>query len=166
MEDGMIETMAANPPTSETTAPAVVTDANDDRNPVFEMLVSGDKDIIGLVAYSIYKQNKREWLMAFHKARGRDPNENEMAAYIIGDSTPRRLATFRHLAQATLEGRGPEVPFKPGQTDGAYPIAKRPAHPAPGRDPSVTSLRVSFITLGLVVVMAIYLAVRLGLPGR
>lgn len=166
MEDGMIETMASNPPTSETTAPAVVTDVNDDRNPVFEMLVSGDNDIIGLVAYSIYKQNKREWLMAFNKARGREPNENEMASYIIGDSTPRRLATFRHLAQATLEGRGPEVPFKPVQADGAYSIAQRPAHPALGRDLSAVSARVNFITLGLVVLMAIYLAARLGLPGH
>src|SRR3954468_14307437 len=32
-----------------------------DRNPVFTNLVKADNDIVGLVAYSIYKQNKLDW---------------------------------------------------------------------------------------------------------
>jgi hypothetical protein len=80
-----------------------------DRNPVFGSLVSGDTDIVGLVAYSIYKQNKHDWLHAFAKAKGREPEDAEVAAYIIGESTSRRLATYRLLAQATLDGKGPDV---------------------------------------------------------
>ncbi len=169
MEDGMTETIANSEPMLEATQAAILSDAGEDRNPVFGMLVSGDDDIVGLVAYSIYKQNKRDWLIAFLNAKGRQPNEDEKQSYILGDSTPRRLATFRHLAQATLEGRGPEVPFKPWQgLDGAaraYPIAQRPMLPVFGRTMSATSARISYLALGIVVLIAIYLAARFGLPG-
>lgn len=84
-----------------------------DRNNVFGHLVKDDADIAGLVAYSIYKQNKLDWLRAFEAARGRVPDENELASYIIGEGTPRRLATYRHLAEATLAGNGPEVDGAP-----------------------------------------------------
>ena len=75
-----------------------------EHNIVFGSLVTGDNDIVGLVAYSIYKQNKHDWLIAFEKTRGRGPNDEETQCYIIGESTPRRLSTYRHLAQATLDG--------------------------------------------------------------
>ncbi len=39
-----------------------------DRNPIFEALVSAEGEISGLVAYSLYKQNKRDWLEDFKKA--------------------------------------------------------------------------------------------------
>ncbi len=80
-----------------------------ERTGVFTSLVKEDSDISGLVAYSIYKQNKLDWLQAFETALGRAPNEAELASYIIGESTPRRLATYRHLAESTLAGRGPDV---------------------------------------------------------
>src|SRR3954453_7958741 len=81
-----------------------------DRSPVFSHLVTGDNDIVGLVAYSIYKQNKLDWLLAFQRATGREPTEQESIAYIVGEATPRRLATYRHLAESTLAGSGPDVP--------------------------------------------------------
>ena len=77
---------------------------------VFTSLVTSDKDIVGLVAYSIYKQNKYDWLMAFSRMQGRMPNDAEAQSYLLGESTTRRLATYRHLAEAALEGRGLEVP--------------------------------------------------------
>ena len=79
-----------------------------DRNGIFRSLVAEDSDIAGLVAYSIYKQNKLDWLAAFEAAKGRAPSEAELASYIIGEGTPRRLAIYRHLAEATLAGKGPE----------------------------------------------------------
>ncbi len=80
-----------------------------EHNAVFTSLVTNDKDIVGLVAYSIYKQNKYDWLLAFSRMRGRMPNESEAQSYLLGESTARRLATYRHLAEATLAGRGLEV---------------------------------------------------------
>ena len=182
MEEGMTETIVNNAPApAEINAhaqahvsgsPAPASDAGEDRNPVFEMLVSGDNDIIGLVAYSIYKQNKRDWLIAFSHVKGREPTEDERASYIIGESTPRRLATFRHLAEATLEGRGPDVPFEPGQKPGSdgvarsYPIAQRPQHLSPlAKGAGGKGALNSFLALGVVSLVAIYLAGRFGLPG-
>ena len=78
-----------------------------ERNTIFDSLVKVEGEVSGLVAYSIYKQNKRSWLNDFQKVVGRPPNEAETRAYIIGESTDRRLATYRHLAQATLAGQGP-----------------------------------------------------------
>jgi len=179
MEDGMMETIARNAPVAapaptpapDAVTPAVESDAAEDRNPVFGMLVSGDEDIIGLVAYSIYKQNKRDWLIAFSVVKGREPTEDERASYIIGESTPRRLATFRHLAEATLEGRGPDVPFDPAMKLGpdgsprSYPIAQRPRLAAIARDMSRNNVMAGFAALAAVALVAVYLAARFGLPG-
>ena len=49
-----------------------------------------------------------DWRPAFAAAKGRAPDDGELASYIIGESTPRRLATYRHLAEATLAGKGPD----------------------------------------------------------
>jgi hypothetical protein len=46
----------------------------------------------------------------FIKATGRPPSDAESRSYIIGESTERRLAIYRHLAQATLSGEGPTTP--------------------------------------------------------
>jgi len=85
-----------------------------EHNTIFDSLVRVEGEISGLVAYSIYKQNKRAWLNGFIKATGRPPSDAESRAYIIGESTERRLATYRHLAAATLAGQGPESPASGG----------------------------------------------------
>src|SRR5580698_5590805 len=87
-----------------------------EHNTIFDNLVKVEGEVAGLVAYSIYKQNKRAWLQDFIKATGRPPNDAESRAYIIGESTERRLATYRHLAAATLAGQGPETPTSLGRT--------------------------------------------------
>jgi hypothetical protein len=90
--------------------PVLAEAADAEHNTIFDSLVKVEGEVAGLVAYSIYKQNKRAWLNDFIKTTGRPPNEAESRAYIIGESTERRLATYRHLAAATLAGQGPEAP--------------------------------------------------------
>ena len=161
--------------TSSTPEPALadsLSEPDSDRNQVFEQLVAGDADIVGLVAYSVYKQNKRDWLIAFRRVKGRVPTEDESSAYIIGESTPRRLATFRHLAEATLEGRGPDVamglehwqPLGPDGLPRKYPIAQRPQSMGVARDVIGNHPLVSFVSLGIVAVGAAYLLLRFGIP--
>ena len=91
---------AAAEPNSETVGEA-------ERNPIFDALVTPDEDVGGLVAYSIYKQNKRAWLDDFVKTTGRAPSEAETRSYIIGESTERRISTYRRLAASTLAGDAP-----------------------------------------------------------
>jgi hypothetical protein len=141
--------------------------ADEERNAVFESLVTGDTDIVGLVAYSIYKQNKHDWLVAFERVKARQPNDGELSAYIIGESTPRRLATYRHLAEATLEGRGPEVPAGPAaeafaqRTYSAAALRARSRNTAAAKDWSVAT----WVALAVVFVVAVLLAARFGIPG-
>ena len=99
-------------------APASIVEA--ERNTIFDRLVKVEGEVSGLVAYSIYKQNKRAWLTDFEKIVGRPPTEIETRAYIIGESTERRLATYRHLAQATLAGQGPEGGAKLSRRSGGF----------------------------------------------
>ncbi len=85
-----------------------------ERNPIFDALVSTEGEVSGLVAYSLYKQNKRAWLDDFVKATGRTPTEAETRAYIIGESTERRLSTYRQLAGAALGGKSDSGSSAPG----------------------------------------------------
>jgi hypothetical protein len=88
-----------------------------ERNPIFDALVgSNEEDVAGLVAYSIYKQNKRAWLDDFVKTTGRAPSDAETRSYIIGESTERRLATYRRLAASTLAGDAPSRSAGRGKT--------------------------------------------------
>lgn len=74
------------------------------RDTIFEKLVSNDQDVVGLLAYSLAMQNRRDWLIAFHSATGRDPEPGEVAAFDIGEQIERRLATYRKLAENALSG--------------------------------------------------------------
>ena len=100
-------------------------DSDDTRNGIFERLVAGDEDIAGLVAYSIYKQHKRDWLKAFETHVNRAPTLEEETAYTIGEATQRRLAMYRHVAEETLVGQGPPQGAK--ASDSADSVAPRPA---------------------------------------
>lgn len=130
-------------------------EAPGDRNTVFGSLVTEDNDVVGLVAYSIYKQNKHDFLVAFSKTKGREPNEVELGAYTMGEATPRRLAIYRHLAQATLEGRGPESPALPG---GA-------AIKASADTSSSLNTKLLLVAIVLLVATLGFLVARLGMPG-
>lgn len=76
--------------------------SNGDYNPMMQALVANDGDIIGLIAYSLYKQNKRDWMMAFAQDNNREPTPNELRSYIIGECTSRRLETYRRLGEDAL----------------------------------------------------------------
>jgi hypothetical protein len=110
-------TVLVKAPGESTKAPneAEIDGSEAEHNTIFDSLVRVEGEVSGLVAYSIYKQNKRAWLQDFLKATGRPPTEAESRAYIIGESTERRLATYRHLASATLAGQGPDAPSTMGR---------------------------------------------------
>ena len=135
-----------------------------DRNPVFTSLVTGDGDVVGLVAYSVYKQNKHDWLLAFTKAKGRDPNDDEVMAYIIGESTPRRLAIYRHLAHATLEGKGPDVHVGATSRGDSGRSVLAASRFDPRRSEQAPWARVAgYVVTAVVVGLAVFLAIRFGL---
>ena len=124
-----------------------------ERNTIFDSLVKVEGEVAGLVAYSIYKQNKRAWLQDFFKATGRPPSEAESRSYIIGESTERRLATYRHLAAATLAGQGPDAPASAG--------GRRAMRQGPGR-PTSFYVVWAIVLVGAIALLAFALHAGLG----
>ena len=47
-------------------------------NYIFKKLVDDETDLIGLVAYGLYKNNKIEYLEKFKDKNGREPTEDEL----------------------------------------------------------------------------------------
>jgi hypothetical protein len=156
-------TMTPSAPGVQSRPRAVAAPAPDgERTGVFTSLVREDGDIAGLVAYSIYKQNKLDWLQAFEAAKGRVPVEAEVAAYIIGESTPRRLATYRHLAEATLAGTGPE----PSSAGLGRPLLARDKGKVAGLPPRSVALAAVCAVLAVAVIVAFWLAAHYTLTAR
>ena len=144
--------------------PAIIDPA--EHNIVFTSLVTSDKDIVGLVAYSIYKQNKYDWLHAFSRLQGRMPDEAEAQSYLFGESTPRRLATYRHLAEAVLAGRGPNVQSGDApSTTPSYGAAIRRSEPAPQKASFQLSPRaIVGLCIALGVLLILFWLLRSGAP--
>lgn len=136
--------------------------ADNERNAVFVKLVREDGDIIGLVAYSIYKQNKVDWLNAFQKALGRGPTDAELNSYIIGESTPRRLGIYRHLAGATLSGNGPDAVSETAWLSNS--IAARQGVQRKRGWGWILSSVLSYAILAAAILIGIWLVARYGLP--
>lgn len=127
------------------------------RRSLFNALVTEDSDVVGLVAYSLYKQNKHDFLVAFSREWGRGPDERELAAYTLGEATARRLATYRHLAQETLAGRGPDSP--------QIQMSKGKPARASGGAAGGVSTQVNALTLVAVAAVFVWLVSRFGFSG-
>ena len=139
-------------------SPAVVSElieSDDIRNPIFELLVQNEHDVAGLLAYALYKQNKRDWLIAFQATNGRQPTEAEVSAFILGERIARRTATYRKLAEDMLarsEG-------KPSLLAG---LMAQPANDTGGGRPSVPPAKKNMLLvryIGIMLVMLVLMAV-------
>lgn len=74
-------------------------------NKIFEKLVGPDNDsrlnILGAMAYGLYKVAKREWVKEFRGQYSRAPNEAELKNY-VATWTPTRLDGLRQEAAGVL----------------------------------------------------------------
>lgn len=70
-------------------------------NKTFERLVTGKDDLVGLLAYSLYKQSKSDWIKRFKQRTPDGPTQPELDAYAdhLGDDDLNRL---RGEAQSML----------------------------------------------------------------
>ena len=140
-------------------------EAATERVAVFGSLVTADGDIVGLVAYSIHKQNEHDWLQAFTKANGRT-DAAEIAAF---SSANRHRGGLRPIAISPLRrspARGRKCqpgimakPSPPSQFTAARYAPRRQRAGWPG------GTIAAYIALAVVVVVAVLLAARYGLPG-
>lgn len=90
---------SADRPTSLTEKPIK------DYNTIFERFVGASEeapqDLLGIVAYGIYKHAKREWVADIRTRFARPPTEDELRAY-HSTWTPSQIQNARNSAQQVL----------------------------------------------------------------
>ncbi len=71
-------------------------------NTLYERFVDqGDNEVQGYIAYGLYKNAKREWVVGFKEANDREPTSEEVAAYVSA-YTDQTIATYETQAAAVL----------------------------------------------------------------
>src|SRR5687768_11606395 len=72
-------------------------------NRVYEHLVEGDDDVIGLIAYSLYKHDKRQWLMTWRAQHGAEATADQIEAFVNGQMTSGQRERYRTAARQVLD---------------------------------------------------------------
>ena len=67
-------------------------------NKVYETLVTNEDDIVGFVAYSLYKKSKQEYITAFEKENNRKPTSEEILTHVLCSEMP-SLKLYRARAE-------------------------------------------------------------------
>jgi hypothetical protein len=75
--------------------------SKDNYNKIYETLVGDGKDVVGLVAYSIYKQDKRDQIVEIKGRRAKNPSQSEMAG--IERNCSNRIAAYKKAAKEELD---------------------------------------------------------------
>jgi hypothetical protein len=117
-----------------------------DQDPIFNKLVTHDKDLPGLVAYGLYCLTRRDWAEQFNKKHQRQPSETETDAFMTGETTERRLADYRSLADKQIAAAAPSSSTQPELT-GLAALAQQPK-------PKIKELIIRLSMLGVAVVVA------------
>lgn len=71
-------------------------------NYIYRHLVSSPEDLIGLLAYSIYKQHKIEFIEDFKKKKGCAPTDADIEGFIMSSVTPSQLEKYKESANTIL----------------------------------------------------------------
>lgn len=69
----------------------------------YQSLVRDDEDLIGLVAYSLYKRDKLHFVEHYRHTEGRDPTDIEVCAFITGAKLNTSIESYRTDAEVLLE---------------------------------------------------------------
>jgi hypothetical protein len=75
-------------------------EGSDGYNNIFSELVDDPDDILGIIAYSFYKQQKIEFIQAFRAKHSRPPSEADLNTFYITSNSPASLASYKTKAEA------------------------------------------------------------------
>lgn len=71
-------------------------------NYIYEKLVTSDEDVVGLIAYGIYKKHKIEFINKTKEVEGRGPNESECDTFFKVSTTVSQLGKYKDQAETIL----------------------------------------------------------------
>ena len=71
-------------------------------NFIYSKLVQSDDDLVGLVAYGIYKQHKIAFINDFKEKHKKEPNDSEYEIFFITSTTIDQLKKYRDQAETLI----------------------------------------------------------------
>lgn len=90
-------------------APAAAFTQPRERFPTFANLVKDENDLVGLIAYSLYKQDKLAFIQEGINKAGVTPSEADLAVFCRGANIAGRLASYRQSAEILLQQMNGEL---------------------------------------------------------
>lgn len=72
-------------------------------NYIYKQLVDGENDIVGHIAYSLYKAEKIEYINKFKNDNGREPNEDELKYFHETTRVSGSLSRYKNAAILLLQ---------------------------------------------------------------
>lgn len=72
-------------------------------NYIYKTLVKGPDDMVGALAYALYKEEKLQFITDFEGQYKRLPTDAELAYFHQTSNLPARLASYQERAQGLLE---------------------------------------------------------------
>lgn len=90
-------------------------------NRAYEQLVSGDDDLIGLIAYALYKKDKRDFYIGWLEQHGSPPQSDHVKAFTASVLTLGQQLRYRTAARDMIDAYAKTV------SDAEKPLIERSA---------------------------------------
>ncbi|MBR3895571.1 MAG: hypothetical protein IKJ42_00905 [Bacteroidaceae bacterium] len=71
-------------------------------NFIYEKLVTAEDDLVGLIAYGIYKKHKIEFITQIKEELQREPTQEECRSFFAASTTESQLGNYRSQAETML----------------------------------------------------------------
>ena len=71
-------------------------------NFIYEKLVESEDDLVGLIAYGIYKKHKIEYITRIKEEQKREPTDEECRSFFVASTTSSQLEKYRNQAENML----------------------------------------------------------------
>lgn len=72
-------------------------------NFIYKKLVQGPNDVVGALAYALYKEEKIAYISSFKEEHNRDPNEQELQAFHRVSNGQPRIEAYKIQAEGLLQ---------------------------------------------------------------
>jgi uncharacterized membrane protein YccC len=73
-------------------------------NYIYSTLVQSEQDILGIIAYSLYKRQKIEYVQTFKTKHGREPSDDDLAPFHDVSNSTTQLESYRNQAGQLAQG--------------------------------------------------------------
>ena len=77
-------------------------DSSKNYNKVYETLVTDENDIVGFIAYCVYKRSKQKYITTFEEKFNKRPTSDEILTHVLCSEMP-SLEDYRSKAERILE---------------------------------------------------------------